>query len=199
MTTRRKSRRISPAHVLFGGDHRRLLGLLLMRPDETFYVREIARLSSVDAGNAHRALRQLEQAGIVTATRAGNQVRYQADRESPIYVELQGIVRKTVGLADVLRDALAPLAPRIQRAFVFGSVARGEEGPRSDVDLMVIGEVSFDDVVVALYPLYERLGREINSVVLTPAQYRKRLKDKGFVARVMSGPRIALIGETGES
>lgn len=198
MTTTHARRR-NPAHVLFSGDHRRLLGLLLMRPDESFHVREIARLSGADAGNAHRALRQLEQAGVVTATRSGNQVRYQADRQNPIFPELQGIIRKTIGLADLLREALAPLSPRIKRAFVYGSVARGEEGPRSDVDVMVIGDVTFDDVVVAVYPLQERLGREINPLVLTPAEYGARATDKGFVARVISGQRIPLIGDADES
>jgi len=198
MTTR-APRRLDPAQLLFGSDHRRLLGLLLMRPDESFHVREVARLTGADAGNTHRALRRLEQAGLLTAERTGNQVRYQANRQSPIYPELQGIVRKTVGLADVLREALAPLASRIQRAFVFGSIARGEQGPRSDVDLMVIGDVSFDAVVGAIYPLHERLGREVNSVVLAPREFKLRMKDKGFVARVMGGPRIPLIGDDDES
>lgn len=185
--------------MLFGADHRRLLGLLLMRPDRGFHVREIARLTGADAGNAHRALRRLEQAGLLTTTRVGNQVRYQANRQSPIFPELQGIVRKTVGMGDLLREALAPLASRIERAFIFGSVARGEEGPRSDIDLMVVGDVDFDDVVVAVYPLQERLGREINSIVLTPAKYRARMKERDFVARVKSGPRIPLLGDAGES
>jgi predicted nucleotidyltransferase len=198
MTTR-APRRLDPAKVLFGADHRRLLGLLLMRPEQSFHVREIARLSGVDAGNAHRALRRLEQAGLLTASRSGNQVRYQTNSASPIFLELQGIMRKTVGLGDMLREALAPLASRIERAFVFGSVARGEEGPRSDVDLMVVGDVAFDDVAGAVYPLHERLGREVNPVVLTPKEFRSRVKDKGFVARVMCGPRITLYGDTGES
>lgn len=194
MTTK-TSRRLNPAHVLFSGVQRRLLALLLMRPDESFHVREVARLAGADAGSVHRTLRQLERAGLVTASPAGNQIRYQADRSSPIFAELQGIVRKTVGLADLLRDALKPLGAGIREAFVFGSVARGEEGPRSDIDLMVIGDVAFDDVVVAIYPLQEQLGREINAVVLSPNQYQARLQDQGFASRVASGPRIPLIGE----
>jgi len=189
------SRHRDPAHVLFGADHRRLLALLLMRPERGFHVREIARLTGANAGNALRALRKLEQAGLLTATRNGNQVLYQANRESPIFTELQGIVRKTVGLADVMRDALAPLARQIERAFVFGSTARGEEGPRSDVDLLVVGNVKFDDVVGALYPVHERLGREINPVVLTRSEFQARRREKGFVSRVMNGPRIMVLGD----
>lgn len=188
------STRLDPTKVLFGADHRRLLGLLFMRPDESFHVRELARLTGVDAGNAHRALRRFEQAGLVKATRSGNQRRYRANPESPIFAELQGIVRKTSGLAGVLHDALKPLAQRIEQAFVFGSVARGEPGPRSDVDLMVVGKVTFAEVVDAVYPLHERLAREVNPIVMTAKEFRARAKDPGFIARVMSGPRIMLFG-----
>ena len=170
-----------------------------MRPDESFHVREIARLSGVDAGNAHRALRRLEQAGLVNASRSGNQRLYQAGRESPIFTELQGIMRKTAGLADVLRQALEPIAPGIETAFVFGSIARGEAGPRSDVDLMVVGDVSFTEVVEVVYPLHERLGREVNSVVMTAKEFRERAKDPGFIARVLNGPRITLLGEPNDA
>ena len=189
------TRRLDPAKVLFGADHRRLLGLLYMRPDESFHVREIARLSGVDAGNAHRALRRLEQAGLVNASRSGNQRLYQANRESPIFAELQGIMRKTAGLADVLREALEPLASGIEQAFVFGSIARGEAGPRSDVDLMVVGDLSFTEVVEAVYPLQERLGREVNPIVMTAKEFRARADDPGFIARVLNGPRITLLGD----
>ena len=180
--------------MLFGADHRRLLGLLFMRPEDAFHVREIARLTGVDAGNAHRALRRFEQAGLVTAARRGNQRLYRANRESPIFADLQGIVRKTGGLADVLRDALEPLTTRIEKAFVFGSIARGEPGPRSDVDLMVVGDVTFPEVIDAVYPLHERLGREVNPIVMKAREFRSRAKDPGFIARVLDGPRIMLFG-----
>lgn len=193
MTTQSNFRH-DPAKVLFGADHRRLLGLLYMRPDESFHVREIARLTGADAGNAHRALRKLEQAGLVKAERIGNQRRYQANPENPIFTELQGIVRKTMGLADALRDALMPLAARIEQAFVFGSIARGEQGPRSDVDLMVVGDVTYEDVIGAVYPLHEVLNREINPIVMTPGEFSKRARDAGFVQRVLSGLRIQLLG-----
>lgn len=193
MTTK-QPHRLEPAHVLFGADHRRLLGLLFMRPDASFHVREIARLTGADAGNAHRALRRFERAGLVKSARSGNQLRYRANPDNPIFAELQGIARKTVGLADILRDALAPLAARIDRAFVFGSVARGEAGPRSDVDLMVVGSATFAEIVDAVYPMHERLGREVNPVVLTAKEFRSRAKDAGFIARVLKGPRIELLG-----
>jgi predicted nucleotidyltransferase len=194
MTTKSAPRR-DPAEVLFAAVPLRLLVPLLMRPEESFHVREIARLSGVDAGNAQRALKRMEHAGLVKAARSGNQLRYRANADNPIFPELQGIVRKTVGLADVLREALAPLAARIDEAFVFGSVARGVPGPRSDVDLMVVGETPFEDVVGAVWPLHERLGREVNAIVMTPDEFRERKRDAGFIQRVLSGPRVMLFGE----
>lgn len=190
---------ISPAELLFGAYHRRLLGLLLMRPDQSFHLREIERLTGVPSGPAHRELKRMQQAGLVIATRVGNQVRYQADRGNPVFPELQSIIRKTTGLADVLREALTPLATRINCAFVFGSVARGEEGPASDIDLMVVGAVSFEDIVGALFPLHEMLGREINPVVMTAPEFRKRRGESSFIARVMAGPKLMLTGSLDES
>lgn len=199
MTTKKSRRPVEPSALLFGEDFRRLLGLLLMRPDQDFHVREISRLTGVDAGNAQRSLRRMEQAGLLKSSRSGNQVRYKANRTSPIFPELQGIIRKTVGLADILRAALDPLSKRIEAAFVFGSVARGEEGPASDIDLMVVGNVSFDEVVIALHPLHERLGREINAVVMKRPEFRRRQKEGSFVARVMSGEKLMLLGALDES
>lgn len=184
-----------PSALLFAAYHRKLLGLLFMRPEQAFHSREIARFTGVPAGSAHRELKRMERAGLINSTRVGNQVRYQANRACPIFEELQSIVRKTSGLGDVLRDALAPLADRIEVAFVFGSVAKGEEGPKSDIDLMVIGEVEFAQVVAAMYPYHTRLGREVNPVVMTMADFRKRLAEgQGFASRVMAGPKLVLMG-----
>lgn len=189
-----------PSALLFGEVHRRLLGLLLMRPEQSFHVREIARLTGVDAGNAHRTLKRMERAGLVSTARVGNQVRYQADRACPIFEELSGIVRKTSGMADVLRDALAPLADRIAVAFVFGAVAKGQEGPHSDVDLMVVGDVAFEDVVPMVHGAHERLRREVNPVVMAPGDFvRKRKSKDRFVARVMAEPKLILLGALDES
>lgn len=188
-----------PAKLLFGAYHRSLLGLLLMRPEQSFHLREVERLTGVPSGPAHRELKRMDQAGLLTAVRVGNQVRYQANRDSPIFAELAGIFRKTSGMADVLRDALAPMARRIDKAFIFGSVARGEEGPRSDIDLMVVGDVRFDEVVGALFPLHEQLGREINPIVMNRSEFRKRERKKSFVTRVMSGDKLMVIGSLDES
>ena len=139
--------------ILFGAYRRGILALLLLHPDESFYVREIGRLTGVPAGSLHRELKLLRDAGLLIRSVAGNQVRYQVDPACPIRDELAGIFRKTVGLADVLRKALAPIA---------GSLT-------SDVDVLVVGAASFASVVSALSGAGERLRRSVNPVVMTKA------------------------------
>ena len=185
--------------VLFGAYRRQILALLLLHPDESFYVREIARLTGVPAGSLHRELKLLGDAGLLQRSVSGNQVRYQVDRDNPIQEELAGIFRKTAGLADVLRNALAPLAGKIRLAFIFGSVAQGRERSTSDVDVLVVGSASFAAVVGALSPAGERLRRAVNPVVMTRAAFEsKRAGADRFVARIVREPKIILIGDTGE-
>ncbi len=185
--------------VLFGAYRRQVLGLLLLRSDETFHVREIARLTGVAAGSLHRELKLLTEAGLLSRTTVGNQVRYQVDRNCPIYPELTGIFRKTAGLADVLRDALAPLEGKFALAFVFGSVARAKDGVYSDIDLLVVGSVSFTAVVQACNGARERLGRDVNPVVMTRASFRAKYKNEDrFVARIAKEPKIFVLGDANE-
>src|SRR5687768_6210301 len=152
--------------VLFGAYRRRVLSLLLLHSEQGFYVREIGRLTGVPAGSLHREVTQLAEAGLLQRSATGNQVRYQADASCPIIGELAGIFRKTAGLADVLREALSPLAKAVRVAFVFGSVAQGKERATSDVDVMVIGSSKFEKVVGALAPAEEKLRRHINPDVM---------------------------------
>ena len=185
--------------VLFGAYRRQILALLLLRADESFYVREIGRLTGVPAGSLHRELKLLTDAGLLQRSAVGNQVRYQLDRTCPIQEELAGIFRKTAGLADVLREALTPIAGKIRLAFIFGSVAQGKERANSDVDLLVVGAVSFAAVVAALSRAGERLRREVNPVVMTAAAFEaKRASRDRFVARVVREPKIFLLGDAGE-
>jgi len=185
--------------VLFGAYRRQILALLLLRPDESFYVREIGRLTGVPAGSLHRELKLLCEAGLLQRSVAGNQVRYQVDRDCPIQEELAGIFRKTVGLADILREALAPLAGKIRLALVFGSVAQGKERATSDVDVLVVGSASFSAVVAALSKAGERLRRDVNPVVMTKAAFATKASEGDrFVARVVREPKIFLLGNTSE-
>jgi predicted nucleotidyltransferase len=171
------------------------LAFLLLRPDEHFHVREISRLTAVPAGSLHRELKSLAEAGLLVRHTAGNQVRYQANLDCPIYHELAGIFRKTSGLADIIREALLPLSAALTAAFVFGSVARGEERAGSDVDICIVGSVSFTEAVLALADMRLQLGREINPVVMSHEQFITKLSaGEHFVSRIMSEPKIFLIG-----
>jgi predicted nucleotidyltransferase len=162
-------------------------------------VREIGRLTGVPAGSLHRELKALTEAGLLVRTAAGNQVRYQASRDCPIYEELAAIFRKTAGLADVLRDLLSPLADKISLAFIFGSVAQAKAKATSDIDLLVVGAVSFSAVVEACHRGREGLGREVNPVVMTKAAFQTKQRERDrFVSRVLKEPKIFLIGEASE-
>lgn len=186
-----------PVTVLFSAYHRQVLGLLLLRPAESFHTREIARLTGIPAGSLHRELKALTEAGLLTRQPLGNQVRYQAERGCPVYEELAAIFRKTSGLANVLRDALATLD--VELAFIFGSVARGQERVTSDVDVCVIGAASFASVVKALAQTHERLGREINPVVMTRRAFRTKLvAGDAFVSRIGKEPKILVTGSVHE-
>lgn len=181
--------------LLFGAYRRKVLGLLLLRPDESFHVREIARLTGVPAGSLHRELKSLADAGLLVREPVGNQVRYRANRLHQVYAELAEIFAKTAGLADVLRDALLPLSGRIELAFVFGSLAQGKQRAVSDVDVFVVGDAAFAEVVKALAATQPRLGREVNPVVMTRRDVRAKLKaGDRFVARVAREPKIFLMG-----
>lgn len=181
------------ATLLLGAYRRRVLGLLLLQPDRTHHVREIARLTDTSPGTLHKELSRLAQAGLLTREKVGNQVRYGANRQCPIYAELAGILRKTSGLADLVLDALEPLSRRLKLALVFGSVARGEERAGSDVDLLLVGSVGFADAVKALHPAQDRVGREINPVVMTAAEFRKKAREP-FLREVLAGAKLFLIG-----
>jgi len=187
------------ATLFFGSYRRQVLGLLLLHPDEPFHLREIARITGTQPGTLRRELEQLADAGVLARGRVGNLVRYKADPACPIYDELRGILKKTAGVADVLREALAALGDRITAAFVYGSVAGGAERKPSDIDVMVIGSVSFEEVVRALHPCQEPLRREINPSVYGPAEFRRKMAAKNsFLIRVLEQPKLFLVGSEGD-
>ena len=192
-TTLRSS---SLADALFSGTQQRVLGLLFGQPERSFYATELINLAGVGSGAVQRELASLSQSGLVTVKPVGNQKHYQANPASPIYVELCGLVRKTVGLAEPLRAALAPLATQIKAAFVYGSIAKKEDTASSDIDLMLVSDtLTFGETILALQAATESLGREVNPNIFTPQDFSKRLKEGGsFVSRVMAQPKVWLIG-----
>jgi predicted nucleotidyltransferase len=189
----------SPGLLLFGKTRRAVLALLFGRPDESFYLRQIARFAQTGQGAVQRELAKLAEAGIIHRIARGRQVSYRVNRESPVFADLQRLVMKTVGVADVLRAALTPLEGQIDVAFVFGSLARGGHGRRSDVDLLVVGAATFAEVVAALQPAQEKLGREVNPSVYPRAEFRKKLAEgHPFLHTVLREAKIFLIGTGNE-
>lgn len=185
--------------LLFGGARGRILTLLLLRPDESFHLREIGRLAAISPGTLHRELGKLEAAGLLSKASAGNQVRYQADRRCPVFSELAALIKKTVGLVDVLHDALKELADSIEVAAIFGSVARGEERRESDIDLLVVGDIDFTELVVALHGAQETLGREVNPVVHTRPGFDEAIASKDrFLRSILEDPLIFVIGKAND-
>jgi len=180
---------------LFGKGRRKVLGVLFSRPEQPMYLREIIGAVGSGQGQVQRELEQLHRAGLVLREKRANLVYYRPNPDAPIYDELKAIAFKTFGVADVLRELLKPLAKRIAVAFIYGSVARQEDTARSDVDVMVVGDVKFSDVVLALSRAQVRLRREINPSVYSKAELRAKLKEKGgFLDRVVAGTKLFLIG-----
>ena len=188
----------SLASVLLPEYRRRVLGLLLLHPEEALHGREIARRTGLSAGTVTRELLLLNKAGLLKRIKRGNQQAYSADTACPIFPEMVGILRKTSGMADVLAQALEGLAPNLQLAFVFGSMAQGRESAGSDIDLMLVGDLSFGQAVQALYDAQISLGREINPKVFTAEQFASMRTQGEFAQDVLAKPKIYLIGDDHE-
>lgn len=185
----------SVAHQLLGQTRSAVLSALLLRPELSLHVRELARLTGASAGSLHRELRMLAGLGLLTRQEVGRQVHYRANETNPVFPELAGLLRKTAGIADVVRDALAPLGRKVELAFVFGSVAAGAERATSDVDVMVLGSAGFGDVVRALTPVQAALRREVNPTVMTKRDFAQRwASGDGFARSVAKGERLWLMG-----
>jgi len=191
---------VSPlGSLLFGETRRAILALLYGHSDEQFYLRELVRRTETALGAAQRELTLLTSGGLVQRVRRGNQVYYQANASNPIFAELKSILTKTTGVRDVIQKALEPLLARIKVAFVYGSVAKGEETMSSDIDLMVIGDVEFREVVSCLTDIENKLGREINPTVYPPEEYKNKLREKNhFLTSTLREKKIFVIGDEDE-
>lgn len=186
---------LDPAEMLFGKTRRRVLGLLLSHPDESFYLRQIVRESGAAQGAVQRELDTLTRAGLLHRRVHGRQVYFQVAADAPYLPELQALFEKTAGVAAVIRDALAPLAGHIDAAFLFGSVARGALRKESDLDLFVLGSVPFQEVVRRVADAQRRLAREINPVVYPPEEFRTKVASgHPFLATLLKEPRTIVLG-----
>lgn len=184
------------ASALFTPVQQRVLGLLFGQPERRFQSAELIRLAGSGTGAVHRQLQRLAKAGLVIVSREGNQKYYEARRDAPVFPEVHGLIVKTVGVVEPLRTALAPVAKLIDRAFVFGSVAKGNERAGSDLDLLVVtDDLAYADVYSALASAERVLDRRINPTVFTREEWkRKRARHDSFAARVTAQPRLFVIG-----
>ena len=187
---------IGLADALFSKVQQRVLGLLFINADRSFYTNEIVRFVGCGIGAVQRELEKLAQSELVTIKKIGNQKHYQANPDTPIFAELRGIMLKTVGLADILRLALLPLSDKIQTAFIYGSIAKGNDTAKSDIDVLIVGtELAYADVYEALSAHETDLGRPVNpSIYSTQELQRKLAEENAFVSRVLEQPKIFLIG-----
>lgn len=182
--------------ALFTATQQRVLGCLFGQPGRSYTVSELIQTTGAGSGAVQREVARLAGSGLLTMEQVGNQKRYRANPDSPIHDELAAIVRKTFGLAAPLREALAPMADAIAAAFVYGSVAKGQDTATSDIDLMLLSDtLGYGEVMATLDPLMRQLGRPINPTLYTRSEWRKRI-DTGnsFMTRVLAQPRIWLIG-----
>lgn len=182
--------------LLFPNQYRRkVLAWLLMHPQDWVHLRELARLTGASPGTLKKELDALTAAGLLELRKVGNQTQYSANTQHPVYPELSGLIRKTTGLHDVLASALQPLGTQVEVAFVFGSVASSTETTHSDVDVLVMGEVTFGQVVNALYDAQTVLGREINPKVMTRDEWQaKQREGNTFVTELLKKPKLFVVG-----
>ena len=185
------------ADALFAKVQQRVLAVLFGNSRRSFYANEVIALARSGTGAVQRELRRLEASGLVTVTRLGNQKHYQANPDSPVFEELRALVLKTVGLADVLRAAVAPVSKDIRAAFVYGSIAKGQDTAASDIDLMVISDrLTHADLFAALEQATAQLGRKVAPTIYSSKELAKRVKqENAFVTRVLAQPKLWLIGD----
>lgn len=185
-----------PLDALLPRTRQGILAATFMAPDRWWYMSDLAKHLGRTPSSLQRDLAALTGAGILRRKREGNRVYFQADRDCPLFGELQGIMAKTTGLADVLRAALRPLVRRIVVAFVYGSVARSEEGPRSDVDLMVVGNVGLAHVAPLLRRAEQRLNRPVNATIYTPLEFVAKVRaGHHFLRAVLDREKLFVVGD----
>jgi predicted nucleotidyltransferase len=197
MSTKQQTQGLLEA--LFGKTRRSILALLFSHTEESFHLRKVLRLAGVSPGAGQRELKRLSEAGVILRTVKENQVLFQANPRCPIFDEMKSLITKTAGVVDVLREALITLGGRLSLALLYGSVAQGKAGKDSDIDLLVIGDVSFEEVVERVSRAQENLRREINPMVMSLEECRNRLSDREhFLGAILKSPFIPVIGDPRE-
>ena len=186
--------------AIFTDSQSRLYSWLFGQPERAYHLNELRRLTGLGSASLQRELNRLATAGLVDAQAVGNQRRFQANAQSPVYAELVALTRKTLGTVPVLQDALQPLRPKLVSAWVYGSVAKQTDTAHSDIDVMLVGnDLLLSQVLAALEPAEAQLGRKINPNCYSPQEFeRRRLEPDSFVNRVLSQPTLPLVGDAHE-
>lgn len=187
---------IGLADALFSKAQQRVLGLLFVNTNRSFYTNEIVRFVDSGIGVVQRELEKLTASGLITTRKIGNQKHYQANRDTPIFEELRGIMLKTVGLSDILRAALLPLSDKIRVAFIYGSIAKGSDTANSDIDVFIVSDdLALADLFNVLSPCEAKLSRPVNPSIYSRLELQRKLtEENAFVSRVLQQPKIFLIG-----
>lgn len=183
--------------ALFSQTQQRVLGLLFGQPDRAFGTVELIELAKSGRGAVQRELERLAASGLISTSKLGLQKQFQANRAAPIFEELRGIVQKTGGAPQVIRNALEPLSSRVPFALLYGSVAKGSDRATSDIDVLVVSDsLALEDLYAALQPAEHALGRPINPTLYTTGEFRERRRSKHpFLSKVMSGEHVVLLGD----
>lgn len=198
--TQMMKKTINLSDALFSKVRQRVLGLLYSQPESDFHTNEIIRITHSGTGAVQRELHNLTTAGLIIVKQVGNQKRYQANRNTPFFVELRGLILKTFGLADILKTALASMEDQIYVAFVYGSIARQEDTASSDIDLMILGEqLTYADLFLLLEKSETQLGRKINPTFYSLSEWSRKAKEGNhFIMNILKQPKIFLIGTENE-
>lgn len=190
----------SLSNVLFSKARQNVLALLYGQPARSFHTNEIIRLTKSGTGAIQRELDKLSSVGLITVEAIGNQKRYAADRTSPLFSELRGIVLKTFGLADVLQEALSPITSQLHIAFIYGSIAKQEDTAHSDINLMLVSDnLTYADLFKLLEEAQVKLGRPIHPTFYSPTEWTRKYKaNNNFLTQLVKQPKIFLIGTEDE-
>jgi predicted nucleotidyltransferase len=189
----RKSAALAALFPTVRGD---VLAAALTQPEKWWYLSELAEFLGTSPSSLQRELKALVDGGILETRREGTRAYFKADTRSPLFPELSGLIIKTAGVVPTLRTSLRPFEGRIASAFVYGSVARGEEHAQSDIDLLVVGDVGLADLTPVLRKVEARLGREVNVTSYSQAEFRRKAAAKDhFLTGLLRGPKEFVKGD----
>jgi predicted nucleotidyltransferase len=187
-------RNLSLADALFPKIRQNILAATYLQPEKWWFMSELAAFLNVTPSSLQRELESLTASGILRSRRDGNRLYFQAETESPIFIPLKDLITQLLGVETQIKQSFAVFADRISVAFIYGSVARGENSTQSDVDLIVIGSIGLAEISPVLRELERQFNREINANCYSVEEFQKKIAlENHFVTSILSGEKIFLI------